>query len=495
MHWFEEGLKRLTVEETFAPGGKVEKAVKVTEDLEELLDALDLKDGDAVSFHHHLRNGDGVMNLILKRLQARGIKDLTLVASSLFPVHGALVPLLEDGTIRNIITSYITGPLGKAVSAGALPGHILLQSHGGRARAILAGEVRIRVAFVAAPSSDVRGNLSGTNGENACGVLGYAMADAAMAETVVGVTDALVDYPNHPADITEDAVDWVLKVPSIGEKAGIVSGTTQVTRDPVGLKIARDALRVMEASGLLKEGFSYQSGAGGISLAVTRYLRDHMLSRGIQGSFASGGITGHLVDMLEEGLFKTLLDVQCFDLHAVDSLKRNPGHIPMSAARYGSPTASAVVDNLDFVILGATEMDLDFNVNVTTGSDGRLMGGSGGHQDTAAGAKVSIIVSKLLSSRIPFLKDRVDVITTPGSTVDVLVTERGIAVNPRRTDLLQRFREAGLPHTDIRSLKALSESLIGVPQPIGKGARIIGYSQYRDGGLLDVLHEVEDKGR
>ena len=179
---------------------------------------------------------------------------------------------------------------------------------------------------------------------------------------------------------------------------------------------------------------------------------------------------------MEEGLFSSLFDVQCFDLEAIESLKRNPNHIRMSASQYGNSEVSAVVDNLDIVILGATEIDTNFNVNVTTGADGVLMGGSGGHADTAAGSKVSIIVSKLFSSRIPLIKDRVDVITTPGTTVDVLVTERGICVNPLRTDLIEAFKKAKLDIIDIKDLKAYSESIMGKPEPIEKTDRIIGLS-------------------
>lgn len=464
---------------------------KLVDDVEQLIKDLDLKDGVVVSFHHHLRNGDKVLNTIMKEIQKIGIKDITLVASSLFPVHAEIIPLLQDGTILNIVTSYISGDLAKAISHGELKGNILMQSHGGRARSILAGDVEIDVAFIGSPSADKFGNISGVNGHNSCGTLGYVIADSIKAKKVIAVTDALVEYPNYPADITEDYVDQVLLVDSIGRKEGIVSGTTRVTKDPVGLKIAKDTLEVMEATGLLKDGLSFQSGAGGISLAVTDYLRDYMIENDIKGSFASGGITGYLTGMLEEGLFSSLFDVQCFDLEAIESLKRNPNHIRMSASQYGNPEVSSVVDNLDIVILGATEIDVDFNVNVSSGADGILMGGSGGHQDTAAGSKVSIIVSKLFSSRIPLIKDRVDVITTPGTTVDVLVTERGICVNPLRTDLIESFKEAKLNIIDIKDLKEYSESIMGKPKDIEKEDRIIGLSEYRDGSILDYIYQVK----
>lgn len=467
------------------------KKDKVTNDIDNLFKELNIHDGAVVSFHHHLRNGDSVTNLIMKHIQKLGIKDITLVASSLFPTNKELIPLLKDGTIKNIVTSYISGELGEAISQGELKGYIIMQSHGGRARSILNGEIEIDVAFIASPSSDNKGNISGVNGINSCGTLGYAIADSMMAKKVVAVTDSLVEYPNYPADITEDYVDHILLVDSIGLKSGIVSGTTMITKDPIGLKIAKDTLKVMEASGLLKDGFSFQSGAGGISLAVTSFLRDYMIENNLKGSFASGGITGYLTDMLEEGLFDALFDVQCFDLQAIESLKKNPNHLRMSASQYGNPEVSTVVDNLDIVILGATEIDTNFNVNVTTGSHGMLMGGSGGHQDTAAGSKLSIIVSKLFSSRIPLIKDRVDVITTPGSTVDVLVTERGICVNPLRQDLIEKFKEAKLNVVDINELKAYSEKIMGVAKPIEKTERVIGFSEYRDGRIIDYIYEVK----
>lgn len=469
---------------------KEAKPSKAYESIKDLFDKLDLKDGITVSSHHHLRNGDAVLNMMMLELQRRGIKDITLVASSLFPVHKELIPLLEDGTITNIITSYISGDLAKAISKGKLKGKILMQSHGGRARSIIDKNVVIDYAFIAAPSCDPMGNISGVNGEASCGSMGYAMADAIYAKKKIAITDTIVAYPNYPSDITEDYVDYILKVDSIGDKNGIVSGTTKVTKDPVGLKIAKDTLKVMKASGLLKDGFSYQSGAGGISLAVTDFLRDYMIKENIKGSFASGGITGYLTDMLEEGLFTSLYDVQCFDLKAIESIKKNANHLRMSGSEYGNPEVSAVVDNLDVVILGATEIDLDFNVNVITGADGALMGGSGGHQDTAAGAKMSIIVSKLFSSRLPVIKNRVDVIATPGTTIDVLVTERGIAVNPLRQDLIEKFKENGLNVMTIQELKAIADNFMGEPKEIKKKDRIIGYSEYRDGSILDEIHEV-----
>ncbi len=465
---------------------------KLFHDLSALLRQLDLKDGMTVSFHHHLRNGDRVLPMVMAGIRQLGLKNITVAPSSIFPAHAMLVELMADGTVTGIVTDYMSGPVAEAVSKGQLKHPAVMMSHGGRPRAIMEGDLHIDVAFIAAPSSDHLGNLNGVNGPAACGALGYAAADAGYADLVVAVTDTLTEYPNCPIEIDQSLVDFILKVDSIGDPAGIVSGTTQITKDPIGLKIARDTMTMLAASGLVRDGLSFQTGAGGISLAVAKELADFMKAAGIKGAFASGGITAYLVKMLEDGLFSTLFDVQCFDLEAVRSYRENQRHLPMSGSLYANPhNAGCIAHQLDIVILGATEMDTDFNVNVTTGSDGIIMGGSGGHSDTAAGAKLTVIVSKLVSARLPLIRDKVTTITTPGETVDVLVTDRGIAVNDRRGDLKARFREAGLPVMTMGELKALGEKFTGIPKPLATMEKIVAVVEYRDGTVIDVVRQVK----
>ncbi|MPM96178.1 Citrate lyase alpha chain [bioreactor metagenome] len=216
-----------------------------------------------------------------------------------------------------------------------------------------------------------------------------------------------------------------------------------------------------------------------------------MEKQNISGSFALGGITGFMVEMLENGLFKKLMDVQGFDLEAVRSIGSNPNHLEIGADYYASPyNSGCTVNMLDAVILGATEIDTDFNVNVVTGSDGIIMGGSGGHADAAAGAKVTIVVANLLRGRLPIIVDKVLTVTTPGETIDVLVTERGIAVNPRREDLKEQLRAAGLPVKDITELKALAEEIAGAPDRVITGDNIVAVVEYRDGTVIDVVRQV-----
>ena len=158
---------------------------------------------------------------------------------------------------------------------------------------------------------------------------------------------------------------------------------------------------------------------------------------------------------------------------------------------YASPTSrSAVVDSLDVVILGATEIDTDFNVNVHTDSNGYIMGGSGGHSDTAAGAKLSMIIAPMFRARLPIVTDRVTCISTPGKDIDVLVTQGGIAVNPRQAELREKLKAAGLPIVDIHELKEKTEQITGTPRKLPKGDRVVAEVISRDGELLDNIYNV-----
>ena len=464
---------------------------KIIAGIEQAIRSSGLKSGMTVSFHHHLRNGDYVLNLVLAEAARQGIRDLTVQATSLFDCHLPLIDHIRSGVVTGLETNYMSGGIGKAISEGVLSKPVLFRSHGGRPEAIETGRVRIDVAFIAAPAADCMGNANGIAGTAACGSLGYAMSDARFAGKVVLVTDHIEDYPLIPASIGEEDVDMVAQVDCIGDPRGIVSGTTRITRDPVGLTIARYAAQVIEASGLCRDGFSFQTGAGGASLAVTQYLKPIMKRLGVTGSFGLGGITGYMVDMLEEGYFKALMDVQCFDLRAVESIRNNPRHYEVSATRYAGPHArSAAVDSLDAVVLGATEIDTGFNVNVHTDSNGYIIGGSGGHSDTAAGAKLAMIVAPLYRARLPIVVDKVLCTTTPGNTVDVLVTQRGIAVNPLRKDLEDKLRAFGLPVYDIHELKDMAERVTGKPQTRVPGGRAAAEVEYRDGRIIDRIRCV-----
>ncbi len=464
---------------------------KVVANIEKAVELSGLKDGMTISFHHHLRNGDAVIPLVLDVLQKMGFKGLTLAPSSIPDVHDCIADYIRSGLINRLYTSGVRGELGKLLSRGELDIPVVIRSHGGRARAIEEGSISLDVAFLAAPACDPLGNITGSTGPSACGSLGYAITDARYARNVVAITDNLVEYPLNPRiSIPQYLVDSIVCVDSLGDPKKIATGAARITRNPVDLKIAKDSFRLMKASRILEPGFSFQMGVGGASLAVAKYLGEYMKEKSIRGSFGLGGVGGYLAGMLEEGLFDAVFDVQSFDSAVTRSIHEDPRHIEIDASWYANPfNAGCIVHNLDCVILAALEVDCGFNVNVLTGHDGVLRGASGGHQDTAAGAKLSIVVAPSFRGGVPSIKERVTTITTPGETVDAIVTERGICINPRREDLIGSALKAGLPVVDIDALKKEVEKLTGIPRPAEFDRdKIAAVVEYRDGTLIDTVY-------
>lgn len=463
---------------------------KLVGGLREAIIASGLKDGMTISTHHSLRNGDQLLNDLIREIDALGIRNITIAASSVHIVHSELIPYIRKGVITKLECG-VNGPIGEMISKGELDCPVVVRSHGGRARSLITGEVPVDVAFLAAPCCDEYGNFNGFYGPSACGSLGYAQVDAQHAQKVVAVTDNLVPFPAVPVGIPQSVVDFVAQVPCLGDPKKIVSSTTRITTDPIGLQIAKYAAQVIEASGYVKDGFSFQTGTGGISLAVAEHVRNLMRKNKVKGSFGCGGITGYFVDMLEEGLFEALFDVQCFDLRAVQSLSRNLKHQEITAGMYANPfNCGAVVNRLDCAILSATEVDVNFNVNVNTESNGYLLHNTGGHCDVAAGAKVSIIVAPSIRGRLPIIRDEVTTITTPGETVGVVVTERGIAVNDNLPELKAELIRRRAPVKDIRALRDEIYSVTGVPRPLEFEDKIVGLVEYRDGSIIDVIRQV-----
>ncbi|MBN1331091.1 MAG: citrate lyase subunit alpha [Candidatus Heimdallarchaeota archaeon] len=466
---------------------------KLVTTLKDAIKRGELIDGGTISFHHHFRNGDYLLNLVCHEIAKMGLKDIRLVPSSIQGIHKEILPYIEKGIITQISCG-ASGIIAEAISRGKMERILTIRSHGGRARSIESGDEVIDIAFIGAPTSDCYGNSNGVLGKYACGSLGYAYPDAQYANYVVAVTNELVPFPNNPISISQDLVDTVVHLDQpIGNPAGIVSTTLRVTRDPKNLKIAHDCIEIIKASGLLKDGFSFQSGAGGTALAATYFLRDYMKAKGIKGSFGMGGATEGLVRMLEDGLFDAILDVQTFDTYAVNSLLNNPKHIEIGASQYANPhTSGCAVNLLDTVILGGTEVDLNFNVNTSTESDGRIQWGMGGHQDTAEGAKLSIIAVPLLRGRLPIVVDEVISVNTPGECIDVIVTERGIAINPESQYYEVLSKSKNLNIKSIEELKSIAENLCGgKPRKPETTDNIVAIVEYRDGSVLDVIYQIK----
>lgn len=475
---------------------KEKNSSKMVSSLEEAIRRTGLKNGQTISFHHHFRDGDYIVNMVIDKLAKMGFKDLVLASSSLSDCHAPLIEHIKNGVIKRIESSGLRGKLADEISRGLMDIPVVFRSHGGRAYAIETGGLQIDVAFLGAPSCDPVGNANGycrdIDDAVMCGSMGYAKCDAQYARNTIILTNNIVPFPNVPFGIPGSDVDYIVKVDEIGNPAGIMKGATRFTTNPKELVIAELASDVIEASGILTDGFSFQTGTGGASLAVTRFLRERMINKKITAGFALGGITGSIVDLYEEGLVKKLLDVQSFDLRAAQSLKNNRFHHQISAELYASPkSGGAAVNFLDVVVLSATEVDVDFNVNVLTGNDGIIRGAVGGHQDTAYGAAVTIVVCPLTRGRIPCLVDRVGTIVTPGKTVDVLVSEYGVSVNPLRTDLKEKFTAARIPLRSMDEFKAMVEAAVGRPDPIQYADKVVGVVSYRDGSVIDLIRQVK----
>ena len=240
-----------------------------------------------------------------------------------------------------------------------------------------------------------------------------------------------------------------------------------------------------------KNVFSYQTGVGGASIASTISLAKIMQEKGIRMRFGVGGLTKPMCDLLLNNQVDVLLDTQDFDLDAVESVK-DERHFTISAGEYANPfNKGAVVNKLDFVILAALEVDINFNCNVVVGSDGIITGAQGGHPDTAAGAKCTIVITPLLQGRIPAIRTEVTTVTTPGESIDVVITDYGIAINPRRRDLQECMKQVELPFVTIEELRDTAYKIAGIPEPVEFEDRIVGIIESRDGTIMDVVRQIK----
>jgi citrate lyase subunit alpha/citrate CoA-transferase len=463
---------------------------KVQKNLREALKKAGLKDGMTISTHHHLRNGDMLTNILFDTIKKMGVKNIMWYPSASFPVHSHLIKYLDDGTIHHIEGS-MNGPLGKYTSEGHMKGTGVLRSHGGRYQAIQDGEVHIDIAVIAAPTSDPFGNATGDRGQSACGLLGFALADSLYADKVIAVTDNLIPFPCVPWQIQGNNVDYVVEIDSLGDSSKIVSGTTKITKSPDRLLIAEYVADFIEAAGIMKDGFSLQAGAGGTNLAFAVFLKEKMKAKGVKARFMRGGSTKYLVEMLEEGLPDFILDGQTFDLEGVRSMRENPNHINTSPfTSYNFHGKGNFASMVDVAVLGATEVDVNFNGNVVTHSDGYLLHGIGGWQNCLY-SKCTILAIPSFRDRIPVIVDEVTTLVGPGELIDVIVTERGIAVNPKRRDLIKATKNSGLPIKPIKQIKNEIDEICGKPaQPKVDSKKVVAIIKWVDGTVLDSVYRI-----
>lgn len=464
---------------------------KLVPSLREALIKAGLRDGMTISTHHHFRDGDLIANQIFDITAELGIKDLVWFPSASFPCHIPIIRHLESGVIHHIEGS-MNGALGRFCSEGKMKGIGVLRSHGGRYQAVQDGEVHIDIAVIAAPTADPFGNANGLYGDAACGLLGFALADSQYADKVIVVTDHLVPFPCIPWQIHGNYVDYTVEVDKVGSPDKIVSGTTKVTKSPERLLLAEMTAQFCDDAGILRDGFSFQAGAGGTALSIGIFFGKIMEKRGIKSRFARAGSNKYLVNIFEKGLVDYILDGQTFDLDGVRSMRENPGHVDTSPfTSYNYHGKGNFASMLDVVILGATEVDVNFNGNVVTHSDGYLLHGIGGWQNCLS-AKCVILPVPLFRGRIPVIRDQVTTLCGPGELIDVIVTERGIAINPLREDLLEKMKNTSLPVKTIGELKHEAERICGKPAQPGFEEEIVAAIKWVDGTVIDSVRKVTE---
>ena len=472
----------------FSGAKKHSYSSKVT-DLTDALKKCDIKDGDTISFHHQLRNGDYVINMTIAAVHNLGIKNIRMAQTAMFNICEPVIDFIKEGVVNRIEGS-INGIVGDYISKNPLPYPVVLRSHGGRWAAVKTGELHPNIAIIAASAADERGNATGIIGNSAFGPISYSQVDAMHADHVIIVTDNIVDYPNKFQEIQERYVDYVAQVDKIGDPKNIMSGTTKITEDPMKLQIAHDCVDLMDAAGLIKNGMIFQSGAGGISLAAMKYLNERLEEKDVVASTATGGLTKLICDIYQAGRVKNIYYSQVFDEYSVKFIQDDLG-LPADIGHYADPTSKGrTIDGLDTVVLGATEVDINFNVNVNTHSDGRMLHGIGGHQDTAAGSSLCIISCPIYRKNNPIVREKVTTISTPGDVVDAIVTNEGIAVNPKREDLIEKAK-GKLNIVPIEKLKDMAYDATGGPQELEFTDELVGMTKWFDGTVLDIIRKVE----
>jgi citrate lyase subunit alpha/citrate CoA-transferase len=145
---------------------------------------------------------------------------------------------------------------------------------------------------------------------------------------------------------------------------------------------------------------------------------------------------------------------------------------------------------LDIAILSALEIDLNWNVNVITGSDGRFMGAVGGHQDVAEGSDLTIVVAPLIRGRIPVLTDRVNTLVTKGKEVDVFICEYGIAVKEDHESILASLKNHGIKTLKLSELYDKTVKYVDIPTKPEYKDKTVAIVQDRYGNTLSEIKQL-----
>ena len=172
-------------------------------------------------------------------------------------------------------------------------------------------------------------------------------------------------------------------------------------------------------------------------------------------------------------------------------MRENAGHVNTSPfTSYNYHGKGNFAQFVDVVILGATEVDVNFNANVVTHSDGYLLHGIGGWMNCLF-SKCVILPIPLFRDRMPVICDEVTTICGPGELIDVIVTERGIAINPLRPDLNEKMKGSPLPIKSLHELKAEAEKICGKPQKARLTDEVVAVIKWVDGTVIDSVFRID----
>jgi citrate lyase subunit alpha/citrate CoA-transferase len=127
-----------------------------------------------------------------------------------------------------------------------------------------------------------------------------------------------------------------------------------------------------------------------------------------------------------------------------------------------------------------------------THSDGKLLHGIGGWQNCLF-AGCTILPIPGFRDRIPVLVDEVTTLCGPGELIDVVVTERGIAINPLRQDLIAAVSGKKLPIRPIEDLKREIEDICGgAPAKPKFAERVVAAVKWVDGTVIDSVRQLAE---
>ncbi len=94
----------------------------------------------------------------------------------------------------------------------------------------------------------------------------------------------------------------------------------------------------------------------------------------------------------------------------------------------------------------------------------------------------------------PIIRERVTTVSTPGETVDAVVTDRGIALNPANVWLVEKLEGSALPIRPMEELLEESCQAATCPpsEPDVDPEDVVAVIEYRDGTILDVVHRLRE---